>query len=169
MHDNFYTQFLQLAHIQSCKNKNLHIEYNVFEDVILMNINLETIMQVAVPLLTIILGALSAYLRANNKLRDRSLKYIVEAEELYKDYTKAGGRKFSWVVDTLYDLIPAPLKMIVTKNCIEKIVQSSFDSIEEYAKMQLDSAAEKYLKSLNDEKSEDILDSINEELGDKNA
>lgn len=129
-----------------------------------MDINLETIMQVAVPLLTIIFGALSAYLRANNKLRDRSLKYIVEAEELYKDYTKAGGKKFSWVVETLYDLIPAPLKIIVTKKCIEKIVQSSFESIEEYAKMQLDAAAEKYLKSLNEGKSEDAPD----ESGDKN-
>lgn len=130
-----------------------------------MDINLDTIMQIAVPLLTIILGALSAYFRAHEKLRDSSLKYIVEAEELYKDYTKAGGEKFSWVVEALYNLIPTPLKIIVTKKCIEKIVQSSFDAIEEYAKMQLDIAVEKYLKSLNDGKSGDFLDYINKERG----
>jgi hypothetical protein len=128
-----------------------------------MDINLDTIMKVAVPLLTIILGALSAYFRANNKLRDRSLKYIVEAEEIYKDYTKAGGKKFSWVVEALYDLIPAPLKIIVTKKCIEKIVQSSFESIEEYAKMQLDAAVGKYLKS--EGKSGNFPDYINKEHG----
>ena len=128
-----------------------------------MDINLDTIMKVAVPLLTIILGALSAYFRANNKLRDRSLKYIVEAEEIYKDYTKAGGKKFSWVVEALYDLIPAPLKIIVTKKCIEKIVQSSFESIEEYAKMQLDAAVGKYLKS--EGKSGNVPDYINKEHG----
>lgn len=133
-----------------------------------MNINLDTFMQIAVPLLTIILGALSAYFRAHDKLRDSSIKYIIEAEELYKDYTKAGGEKFSWVVEALYNLIPTPLKIIVTKKCIEKIVQNSFDAIEEYAKMQLDMAVEKYLKNLNDGKSGDFLDYISKERGIEN-
>ena len=123
---------------------------------------LETIIRIAVPILTLIFGALSAYFRAHDKLRGSSIKYIAEAEELYKDSTKAGGQKFSWVVDALYDLIPAPLKIIVSKKCIEKIVQSSFDSIEAYAKMQLDIAVEKYLKYLNDGKSGDFIDFIKE-------
>lgn len=133
-----------------------------------MDINLDTILKIAIPLLTIILGALSAYFKAHERLRNSSLKYIVEAEELYKDYTKAGGEKFSWVVETLYNLLPAPLKIIVPKTCIEKIVQSSFDAIEAYAKMQLDMAVEKYLKSLNDGKSGDFLDYINKERGVEN-
>ena len=130
-----------------------------------MDINLDTIIQIAVPLLTIILGALSAYFRTHDKLRDISIKYIVEAEELYKDYTKAGGKKFSWVVETLYNFIPAPLRIFVTKKYIEKIVQSSFEAIEEYAKMQFEIAAEKYRKSLNDGKSGDFFDYINKGLG----
>lgn len=125
--------------------------------------DLDQIIEIALPLLTLILGALSAYFRAHDKLRDRSLQYIVQAEDLYKDYTKAGGQKFSWVVDTLYDLLPAPLKILVTKKCIEKIVQSTFDAIEEYAKMQLDLAVDKYLKSLNDGKSGDFLEFISRE------
>ncbi len=126
--------------------------------------SLDTIIQIIVPLLTVIFGALSAYFRAHDKLRNSSVKYIIEAEAIYRDYTKAGGEKFSWVVDTMYNLIPSPLRIIVTKKCIEKIVQNSFDAIEEYAKMQLDIAVEKYLKSLNDGKSGDFLEFINKEL-----
>ena len=121
---------------------------------------LESIIRIAVPILTLIFGALSAYFRARDKLRDSSIKYIAEAEELYKDSTKAGKEKFSWVVDALYDLIPAPLKMFITKKCIEKIVQSSFDAIEDYAKMQFEIAIEKYLKHLSDGKSGDLIDFI---------
>lgn len=120
--------------------------------------NLDTIMQIVVPLLTLIFGVLSAYFRAHERLRNGSIKYIIEAEELYKDSTKAGVEKFSWVVETLYRLIPAPIKIIITKNCIGKIVQGTFDAIEEYAKLQLDMAIENYLKSLNDEKSGDSID-----------
>jgi len=121
---------------------------------------LESIIRIAVPILTLIFGALSAYFRARDKLRDSSIKYIAEAEELYKDNTKAGKEKFSWVVEALYDLIPAPLKMFITKKCIEKIVQSSFDAIEDYAKMQFEIAIEKYLKHLSDGKSGDFIDFI---------
>ncbi len=125
--------------------------------------SLEQIIQIVISILTLILGALSAYFKAQDKLRDSSLKYIVEAEALYKDHTKAGGEKFSWVVETLYTLLPAPLKIIISKKCIEKIVQKSFDSIEEYAIMHLDMAVEKYLKSLSDGKSGDFTEFINKE------
>lgn len=110
-----------------------------------MDMNLESLIQLILPILTILLGALSAYLRTNERLRSSSIKYITEAEEMYKDVSNAGGQKFSWVVDTLYNIVPSPLRVIVTKKCIEKIVQSTFDSIEEYAKTQLDKAIDKYL------------------------
>lgn len=117
--------------------------------------NLDTVIQLIVPVLTILLGALSAYLRTNEKLRSSSIKYITEAEEKFKDATKAGGQKFTWVVDTLYNLVPAPLRIIVTKKCIEKIVQSSFDSIEAYAKTQLDKAIDKYVLAKLEEKNKE--------------
>ena len=110
-----------------------------------MEINLDTIMQIIVPILTIIFGALSAYLRTNGKLRQSSIRYITEAEEMYKDVTKSGGQKFSFVVNTLYNLVPAPLKFIITKSCVERIVQSTFDGIEAYAKTQIDKAIDKYV------------------------
>lgn len=105
----------------------------------------ETIMQILMPILTILFGALSAYLRANERLRNSSIKYITEAEEMYKDVSKAGGQKFEWVVDTLYNLVPRPLRILVTRKCIENIVQSTFDGIEEYAKTQLDKAIDNYV------------------------
>ena len=123
---------------------------------------LKTIIDIVIPTLTIILGTLSAYFRAHDKLRGRSIKYIVEAEELFKDRTKSGGEKFSWVVDALYELIPPPLRVIITKKCIEKVVQGSFDSIEDYAKMQLDMAVEEYLRYLSDGKSGDLAYFIKE-------
>jgi len=113
-----------------------------------MDINLETIMEFLVPLLTIILGALTAYLKANEKLKNSSVKYIIEAEELYKDVSKAGGMKFSFVVDTLYNLVPYPLRIIITRACIEKIVQSTFNGIEAYAKTQIDKAVDKYFENM---------------------
>lgn len=137
-------------------NKTCPLEYNVpgCDDM------LKNIFDIGIPILTLILGALSAYFRARDQLRGRSIKYIAEAEELYKDITKAGGQKFTWVVDTLHDLIPPPLKMLITKKCIEKIVQSSFDAVEDYAKMQLDMALGKYLKHSSDGKSGDFIDFI---------
>jgi hypothetical protein len=103
----------------------------------------DLILRVVLTLLTIIFGALSAYFSQNEKLRNMSVKYIAEAEEIYKDATKAGGAKFNWVVETLYNLVPIPLKLFITKSIIEKIVQGTFDSIEEYAKMQIIKALEK--------------------------
>lgn len=137
-----------------CMNKTCPPEYNVpgCDDM------LKNIIDVAIPILTVIFGALSVYFRAYDQLRGRSIKYIAEAEELYKDVTKAGGQKFSWVVDALHDLIPPPMRMIITKKCIERIVQSSFDTLENYAKMQLDMAVEKYLRHLRDGKSGDFID-----------
>jgi hypothetical protein len=137
-------------------NKTCPLEYNVPG----CDNMLKNIIDIAIPILTVFFGTLSAYFRVHDQLRRRSIKYIAEAEELYKDSTKAGGQKFSWVVDNLYELIPPPLKVIITKKCIEIIVQSSFDAIEDYAKMQLDMAVEKYLKHFSDGKSGDFIDFI---------
>lgn len=116
--------------------------------------NFDKILQILIPILTIVFGALSAYLRTNEKLRSSSIRYIAEAEEMYKDITKAGGQKFAWVVDTLYNLVPVPLRILITRSCIEKIVQSTFDGIEAYAKTQLDKAVEKYVISNMESKKE---------------
>lgn len=122
-----------------------------------MEINLVKVMEFIIPLLTIIVGALSAYLKADEKIRSVSIEYIVEAEKMYKDAHKAGGQKFSWVVNTLYKLVPSPLRFLVTKSFVEKVVQSTFDGIEEYAKTQLDKAVDNYIDNGEDENTDKNL------------
>ena len=119
-----------------------------------MEIDLEKLLELIVPLLTVIFGALSAYLRTNEKIKESSIKYITEAEEMYKDVSKAGGQKFNWVVDTLFNMVPRPLRIIFTKPCIEKIVQNTFNGIEVYAKTQIDKAVDKYFENTESKEEE---------------
>lgn len=78
-----------------------------------------------------------------SEITARAVIYIREAEENYKDTTKAGGEKFAHVVDKLYALVPEGFNKIVTREMIEEIVQSTFNEIEEYARTTLDKAVDK--------------------------
>lgn len=100
----------------------------------------------------LLLGGISLYLTYSQKAQEKAKQvqevlstvtakaviFIKEAEEKYKDTTNMGGTKFNEVVDRLYDLTPTPLQMIITREMIAEIVQSTFDQIEEYVKLQLD-------------------------------
>jgi hypothetical protein len=136
-----------------------------------MNIDLERFLELIIPLLTVIFGALSAYLRTNEKIMNSSIKYITEAEEMYKDVSKAGGQKFTWVVDTLYNMVPRPLRVVITKKCVEKMVQGTFNGIEAYAKTQIDKAVDSYFESAiktNEEISSE-KETLSSESSDKNG
>lgn len=113
--------------------------------------DLDLIMKFVVPLIAILLGAASAYYHENEKIRNSSIKYIAQAEDMYKDTVKSGGQKFQWVVETIYDIVPVPFKIILTKKMIEKIVQSTFDGLEEYAKLQLEKALNNYIENQENE------------------
>lgn len=89
----------------------------------------------------VVFGGLSLYLQYSKKYQEIKAKaatLIEKAEEEYKDVTKAGGVKKAWVVDQLYALVPKPFNMIITKNMIDDVVESTFIEIEKYAKSQLD-------------------------------
>ena len=73
----------------------------------------------------------------------QAVVYIAEAERDYKDTTQSGGKKFEQVVSKLYDLVPDALHGIITKEMISEIVQSTFDEIQEYVRLQLDNAVDK--------------------------
>lgn len=73
----------------------------------------------------------------------QAIVYIAEAERDYKDATQAGGKKFEQVVSKLYDLVPDALHGIITKEMISEIVQSTFDEIQEYVRLQLDNSIDK--------------------------
>lgn len=73
----------------------------------------------------------------------QAVVYIAEAEKDYKDTTQSGGKKFEQVVNKLYNLVPDALHGIVTKEMISEIVQSTFDEIQEYVRLQLDNSIDK--------------------------
>ena len=73
----------------------------------------------------------------------QAVVYIAEAEKDYKDTTQSGGKKFEQVVSKLYDLVPNALHGIITKEIISEIVQSTFDEIQEYVRLQLDNSIDK--------------------------
>lgn len=73
----------------------------------------------------------------------QAVVYIAEAEKDYKDTTQSGGKKFEQVVSKLYDLVPDALHGIITKETISEIVQSTFDEIQEYVRLQLDNSIDK--------------------------
>lgn len=117
----------------------------------------ETLLEVLRSAGTLLLGGLALYFKFSTKAKTKARElqeiiaeitakavvFIKEAEADYKDTTEAGGKKFNQVVNKLYDLVPDQLHAIITYEMIEEIVQSTFDEIEEYVKMQLDKAADK--------------------------
>lgn len=117
----------------------------------------QTIYNVLVTVVAITIGGLSLYLKTSVKAQTKAKEiqetmalimgeavvYIRKAEEDYKDTTKKGGEKFEEVVDKLYSLVPDALKPIITEDRIKDIVQSTFDEVENYVKLQLDNTVDK--------------------------
>lgn len=116
-----------------------------------MDIN--EILKVVNFILVLIIGGFGLYYQTNAKLNKKVDEFIAEAEEKYKDATKAGGVKFTWVVDQLYSIVPTFLKPIITRTNIENLVQFAFDKIEGYAVQQLD----KVLNKTKIENEKDVL------------
>lgn len=88
-------------------------------------------------LIFLLLGLGLAYYRASARLQSVIAYMIAEAEKVYGDGVR-GSTKFKWVCDTLYGVLPAPLRIIITRPMIERLVQSTFDAMAAYAKRQLD-------------------------------
>lgn len=101
------------------------------------------ILQVLTSFFTVIFGFLALYLSSKEKVISKVTEFIAQAEADYKDATKAGGKKFEWVVNQLYNLVPTPFKMFLTKEVLGAIVQYTFDYIEKYATTLLDKSIEK--------------------------
>jgi len=119
--------------------------------------DMQTILNYLQTIVTLIVGGIALYLKFSTKAQTKAKEiqqtiasitatavvYIKDAEDKYKDTTKAGGQKFNYVVDKLYALVPEGLNKIITREMVEEIVQSTFNEIEEYVKLQLDNALDK--------------------------
>lgn len=109
-----------------------------------MDINVQMIMDILQIVLYVVLGGFALWYRTNAKLNEKVNTFINEAESAYKDTVKAGGMKHEYVVDRLYRLIPAPLKVLFSYDMVSQIVDKAFEGIEDYAKQQLDKIAMNY-------------------------
>lgn len=98
----------------------------------------ETVFQVIGYILTIALGGLALWYKHSGVMKELVAKNILYAEEEYGDLVNAGGKKFNQVVDWLYEMIPAVVRPFMPRKFVEKLVQSVFDAMETYAKIQID-------------------------------
>lgn len=128
-----------------------------------MDITLQGVLNVLGVVGYIVIGGLVIFIKNSKKAQalvdqgkdvlsdilSKAVIYIKEAEEFYQDTTNAGGQKFDYVVNKLYNLVPDIIKPIITKDMIEKIVQSTFDEIEEYAKIQIENKIDKVNENEN--------------------
>lgn len=88
----------------------------------------------------IVIGAfVISYFKTNSKFKDKIAALCNYAESQFSK----GTDKKQYVIDTIYSIVPIALKPILNKTIIGMMVQSTFDSIEEYAKKQLDKVTNK--------------------------
>lgn len=106
--------------------------------------NAAVIVHIILYILTVVLGGLAIWYKSNAKLNQMVSALIAESENRYRDFTKAGGMKFEWVVTQLYAMIPAPVRPFVSEAMIRTLVQLTFDAVSSYAKSQLDQLVNKH-------------------------
>ena len=104
--------------------------------------------EIIMTILAIIFGGLSLYFGANNKLNKTVTGLINQAEDMYKDSTKAGGSKFEWVVSKIYSFIPVKLTPFISRELVEVVVQKTFDIMQSFAKTQLDKVIDKNIPDI---------------------
>ncbi len=104
--------------------------------------NTSEIINIALAALSIIIGFVSLYFKANTKLYAKVTGLITAAEGLYQD-ANSGGQKFEWVIGQLYALIPAPVRPFIPKSILAALVQNIFNQVAAYATKQLDKATAK--------------------------
>lgn len=94
----------------------------------------------------LVLGAAALFYYSSKKkeLVVAAENAIAQAENAYKDATNAGGRKFEYAVDLIYTSIPSPIRFLFPREMIANIVQTTFDRIEEYARIQVKKVSEKF-------------------------
>lgn len=96
------------------------------------------IYSIVMTVLMVIFGFLCSYIKTKTNLINKAGDFINKAEEDYKDTAKAGAYKFEAVVEWLFGLVPAPMKIFITRQMISEITQTAFDKMAEYATKQLD-------------------------------
>ena len=93
--------------------------------------------------LVIVFGYLVSYAKTKTALISKAGEFINKAEDEYKSVSKAGNIKFEYVTGVLYESIPTPMKMFITKPMVDEITQKVFDQIADFATKQFDKVVDK--------------------------
>lgn len=110
---------------------------------------IKDIIEVLAYIFAVMFGAMSAYYKTNAKLQEKVKDFIRDAEYEYEDCVDTNGDKHDFVVYKLYSLVPAPLKLVITTDVIETLVDNAFSSIKNYARIEADKAVDKVTKALD--------------------
>lgn len=100
--------------------------------------NSTIVVAILLTVVLVVIGFLAAYYKKRKELQEKAVGFIEQAESMYLDVTKAGGKRFEAVVTWLDGRVPAVLKPFITRDTISKIVQSTFDLMQRFAEQQLD-------------------------------
>lgn len=81
-------------------------------------------------IITIIMAYQYARLKAFDGIRDDVYQLILRAEHRYNG-SEAGQQKFKWVVQQARGLLPSWLQIIVTQECMEKLIEKWFQGVKD--------------------------------------
>lgn len=73
------------------------------------------IYSIVITVLMVVFGFLCSYIRTKTSLINKAGDFINKAEEDYKDVSKAGSEKFNFVVVTLHNALPAPMRPFISE------------------------------------------------------
>lgn len=99
--------------------------------------------EIIMTILTVVFGFLSVYIRTKTNVVQKATEAINCAETAYRDYTNVSSKKMEFAVDWVMQYVPGPLKLIFTRELVEKIIQAAFDEVQEFATKQLDKIVNK--------------------------
>lgn len=106
----------------------------------------QQVISILVTVGVVVLGFLVSYFKTKTGLLSKIAGFISDAEETYKEYTKAGEIKFNLVVDRLYALVPTVFKPILTKEVLGVMVQGVFVQVQKFLTTNLDKLVDKVEK-----------------------
>lgn len=90
--------------------------------------SIQTIISIIVVALVVIASVIFlAYQIKKKGLRKVAINFIVLAEEKFKK--GQNSQKFNYVFDAVYEMLPAMLKIFITKQVVKDFIQKVFDEI----------------------------------------
>lgn len=90
----------------------------------------EIIINIVLVVLSVVFAFIAYYLDTKKNIVEAAGAEISNAQ----DATTDNAERMAYVVAQLKKIVPAPLRFIFTDKIIEKIAQTAFDKIKEYAK-----------------------------------